>query len=140
MNNKNTSLNNQSSKKKKHEIAIHDFWDGNEKIPKINLPWSSIELVFNSKNIWVNLQHQNPAHIMYELFDSTSWCPFLTVSQEEEEEPWLSKVGTFYHMSNMKPPLSINKIRDLERKIYKEIIYIVTKNRSGTNLITRWKK
>jgi hypothetical protein len=42
----------------------------------VNLPWKSIELVVGHKNIWANLQNENPGRIMFNLHDSRRWLPY----------------------------------------------------------------
>eukprot|EP00397_Hematodinium_sp_SG-2012_P003279 GEMP01003287.1.p1 GENE.GEMP01003287.1~~GEMP01003287.1.p1 ORF type:complete len:1079 (+),score=267.65 GEMP01003287.1:694-3930(+) len=42
-----------------------------------DLPYDSIEIVFNGTNVWANLQNHHPALIKYDLHDVTRWEPFL---------------------------------------------------------------
>lgn len=46
------------------------------------LPYTSIEVIFNNKNIWGNNCNHHPACIPYNMDDSRSWVPFL---QEQEQ-------------------------------------------------------
>jgi hypothetical protein len=36
---------------------------------KVNLPFKQIDLIFNHKNLWANLQNPDPAVIWYNLHD-----------------------------------------------------------------------
>lgn len=45
----------------------------------VYLPYSSIEVVFNDKQLWGNLQNHHPACISYDLEKNTEWKPFLKV-------------------------------------------------------------
>ena len=47
------------------------------------LPFQSIDLIFNHKNIWANLQNQNPAVIYYHIHDNTKWLPMIADPHEE---------------------------------------------------------
>jgi hypothetical protein len=51
---------------------------GGKKAPFINLPFSTIDLVINHKNIWGNLQNSDPTKIHYHLHDSRKWLPWIT--------------------------------------------------------------
>jgi len=126
--------------KKKHEVAVRDFWDQNEKVCDLQIPWGSIELIFNSKNIWINLQYPNPAFIMYELFDQSCWSPYLNSAREDgNEDPWLAKVGSFFYMNNLSPPHSVEEIRHFEETMLNKIQITINQKRSGINLETFWK-
>jgi hypothetical protein len=115
--------------------AIHDFYVEGKKVnsPDI-LPWGSIELIFNHKNIWANIQHQNPSKIMYELHNTNQWRPFLSVWNGKVEMPWLSKVGAFYSVSNLEAPISPEDIARIETMILKDIKFTIDSQRSSLNL------
>lgn len=60
---------------------IADFVDNNgremeEDVPDI--PYKTLELVFNSRNVYANIQNQNPAQIRYHLHDENHWLPFIS--------------------------------------------------------------
>jgi len=42
------------------------------------LPFHTIDIIFNHKNIWANLQNPNPANIYYHIHDNTKWLPLIT--------------------------------------------------------------
>ena len=46
----------------------------------VNLPWKSLELVVGFRNIWANLQNENPGRIMFNLHDSKRWLPYFDSS------------------------------------------------------------
>eukprot|EP00929_Paragymnodinium_shiwhaense_P037656 TRINITY_DN20020_c0_g1_i4.p1 TRINITY_DN20020_c0_g1~~TRINITY_DN20020_c0_g1_i4.p1 ORF type:complete len:2497 (+),score=567.91 TRINITY_DN20020_c0_g1_i4:1495-8985(+) len=58
----------------------HDFVDyENDEDAEMSeplLPYRTIEVVFNNKNIWANLQNSDPRHIFYDLWNPTYWHPF----------------------------------------------------------------
>jgi len=41
------------------------------------LPFQTIDIIFNHKNIWSNLQNPNPAAILYHIHDNTKWLPYV---------------------------------------------------------------
>jgi centrosomal protein CEP76 len=49
------------------------------------LPYHSIEVVFNTENVWANHQHHHPACITYDLEDSTIWPSLLKTDKDKEE-------------------------------------------------------
>lgn len=63
----------------------------------------------------------NPTKGYFELFDQESWCPFLTINSKGKEEPWLSNIGSFCYMGNMKKPLGIPEIKRIEDMIYSDM-------------------
>jgi centrosomal protein CEP76 len=44
---------------------------------QIFLPYSQVDLIFNHKNVWANLQNQNPVSIYYHIHDETKWLPLI---------------------------------------------------------------
>ena len=115
--------------------AIHDFYvDGIEVKSSDILPWGTIELIFNHKNVWANIQHQNPSKIMYELHNMNQWRPFLSVWNGKVELPWLSKVGAFYSISNLEAPISSEDITRIETMVLKDIKFTIDSQRSSLNL------
>jgi len=49
------------------------------------LPYHSIEVVFNTENVWANHQHHHPACITYDLEDSNYWPSLLKTDKDKEE-------------------------------------------------------
>ena len=60
-----------ASRDDKH-LLPHDKW-----VPPKECDYGHIDLIFNSKNIWANLQHHDPCRIYYHLHDDTQWLPFV---------------------------------------------------------------
>ncbi|CAK60259.1 unnamed protein product (macronuclear) [Paramecium tetraurelia] len=52
------------------------------------LPYETIEIIFNNKNIFGNMANQKPQEIFYHLHDKRLWYPFIkeTVPNKEESE------------------------------------------------------
>lgn len=45
-------------------------------VEPVNLPWMSLELVIGHRNVWANVQNENPGRIMFNLHDSSRWLPY----------------------------------------------------------------
>jgi hypothetical protein len=44
---------------------------------KVSLPYKTIDLIYNHKNIWANLQHPDPALIHYHIHMPDRWLPLI---------------------------------------------------------------
>lgn len=120
--------------------AIHDFYVDGKRVTSADLlPWGTIELVFNHKNIWANIQHQNPAKIMYEIHNPNQWRPFLSIWNKKSEVPWLNKVGAFHSISNLEAPMTSEDIHRIENMILKDIKFTINCQRSGLNLESKFR-
>jgi len=52
----------------KHILPVENFYDKiGKKLDHTFLPYVNIDIIFNHKNIWANLQNPNPARIYYHL-------------------------------------------------------------------------
>ncbi|CAK92928.1 unnamed protein product (macronuclear) [Paramecium tetraurelia] len=66
--------------------------DGKQVVDPGQLPYKTIEIIFNNKNIFGNMANQNPQQIYYHLHDKRQWYPFIKETipnpgkQEESEE------------------------------------------------------
>lgn len=85
---KNKFLQKQEDDRKKAELMRQDkhllpqeFKDAQGRPHKDDfgkLPYSTIDLIFNHKNIWANLQNPNPQVIWYHIHKNTEWLPLVT--------------------------------------------------------------
>lgn len=58
------------------------------------LPYKSIDIIFNHKNVWANLQNPDPGCILYHIFNEIQWMPLITdlkvehplIKKENEEK------------------------------------------------------
>lgn len=57
----------------KHLLPIENFKDkkSGKILEKLVLPYSHIDIIFNHKNIWANLQNPDPSHIFYHLHNQS---------------------------------------------------------------------
>lgn len=78
----------------KHLLPVEKFTDAvtskEVKMDKdVKLPYPAIDIIFNHKNMWANLQNTNPAKIMYHIHEPTQWLPF--INYPYIEHPWTTK-------------------------------------------------
>lgn len=70
-----------------------------EKEKYFRLPFGTIDLIFNHKNIWANLQNQDPARIYYHIHDDTKWLPLIVeplMIEKHPQNPDREKKVNFY--------------------------------------------
>lgn len=65
-------------KEDKHLLGEDRFYKGGKKVNMITLPFATIDLVFNQKNIWGNMQNSDPTKIYYHLHNEQLWLPLIT--------------------------------------------------------------
>lgn len=124
----------------KNREAIHDFFQKGKKVNSAEMiPWESIELIFNHKNIWANVQYMNPTKIMYEIYNPSQWRCFLSIYNGKNELPWLNKVGAFHNIPALEAPIDPEDIHRYEAIIMKDIKFTITQQRSALNKETRFR-
>jgi len=64
----------------KHLLPVENFYDKKSgKAPEsVVLPYANIDLIFNHKNIWANLQNPDPAHVYFHIHNEQQWLPLIT--------------------------------------------------------------
>ncbi|VUZ99135.1 double C2-like domain-containing protein, putative [Plasmodium vivax] len=96
-----------------------------------SVPYKTIDLIFNNKNIFLNLQDPNPLNIWYDYWRVDLWFPFSSIDY------------------NIQPCFTIknysHKIEDMELdRLAKELRSNIEKNiniyRASRNLSTRWNR
>jgi len=65
--------------------VFKDPTNKNKKVKDIKLPFSTVDLIFNHKNVWCNLQNENPAKIMYHIHDEMKWLPLILDPDHKHE-------------------------------------------------------
>ncbi|KAL4496977.1 hypothetical protein ABPG72_002133 [Tetrahymena utriculariae] len=96
-----------------------------------DLPYKSIQIVFNHKNVYGNLSNQNPTSIFYHLHDPKKWYPYLEGNQQ--------KLGSFYLPSNPYPKMSKQAADNSLDSILSDIKDGISNMRSNEGLQTQWK-
>ena len=98
---------------------------------EVDTPYRTIDIIFNNKNIFMNLQHFDPSRIIYDLYDESLWFPFVCKN--------FKAFSAFYPPPVMVPPLSLPQSKKLHSSIIKEMKISISALRSGKNLGTSWK-
>jgi hypothetical protein len=58
----------EEGRKDKHLLPVNTFYyEDNTAIKEVFLPYETIEVIFNNKNIWINMKNHDPAKIHYNL-------------------------------------------------------------------------
>jgi len=109
-------------------------------VPKTILPYSSLELIFNNKNTFGNMQNGNPAKIKFHVHNQTHWRPFLfTHTTENLIEAWKNPLGVFYNFKNLFPPIKNREKKRLVEQVIEAVEFGLKAARSGANLETNLK-
>jgi centrosomal protein CEP76 len=100
------------------------------------LPYRTIELIFNKKNIFVNIQNPNPAGIEYDLYDKAKWFSVLKKreSNELEDEIWKQDIPAFYAFKNFLPPYTDEEIETMKKGILSSLTHTIRNVRIQKNL------
>lgn len=51
------------------------------------LPFGTIDLIFNHKNVWANLQNPNPSKIYFHIHDPLQWLPLISEPDIATDHP-----------------------------------------------------
>ena len=122
---------------KKYKIAINNFYLNDKLVENPDLPWKSIEFIFNNKNLFANIQNEEPNKIYYDLNDKNRWKPLF--KNFTTNEIWNKSLGSFIKNRKLYESFSKNKIEEFENKILKDIQFTINYQRSFKNLETKWK-
>jgi len=119
-----------------HVVVIEEWAD----LPVVDLPYESIDLVFNHKNIWGNLGSSRPGRIFYDLENSNRWAPFVDPGFFSPEENELDEHGAFkpfYDPRAILPPAaSDDKLKVMEDDIRKDLVLAIQNTRDEKGLPT----
>ncbi|CEM00725.1 unnamed protein product [Vitrella brassicaformis CCMP3155] len=96
------------------------------------LPYRSIDVVFDTTNVWANLQHHSPAKIYYDLWNDELWYPF-----HRTKEP----LRPFYSPKSLTAAKDPNKderrLRQME-DIHDRLQYEIATHRTSLSLSTKF--
>lgn len=67
------------TKKQKHLFPVKEFKNkkGERIIDEERIPYAEIDLIFNSKNAWINFQNPNPKCIYFNVHREKQWFPII---------------------------------------------------------------
>ncbi len=111
-----------------------------EKIKNDTLPYKTIDVVFNKRNIWLNLQNQNPSGIFYDLWDRDRWLPVIEKRDSEKILINHTDIPAFYSFKNICPPFSEDELIVMKKNIIKNLSNGLKLTRSQKNYATTIKK
>ncbi|VWU49711.1 double C2-like domain-containing protein, putative, partial [Hepatocystis sp. ex Piliocolobus tephrosceles] len=129
----NKKINKNRIKEDTKEYINNLFQNRDTNIPTggIPLPYKTIDLIFNNKNIYVNLQDPNPLNIWYDYWNIEYWFPFSSVEYN------IKPCFTIYNFCHKTEDTELDKMaKELRSKIEKNINVF----RASRNLSTRWNR
>lgn len=83
------------------------------------------------------MQHQNPGHIEYNLFNETEWRPY--IKDKINKKGWSEELGVFYETKSLGNPLNLEDCGRKMQSIIQEVMVAITKVRNGSKFQTKWK-
>ncbi len=137
----------EEEQKGKNENNSYTFdWKENyKKAEVINevIPYRTIDVIFNKKNMYINKQHPNPSAIYYDLYDSTKWYTVLkTISPDLEQDNfkiWIEDIPSFYSFKNFQPLYSDEELDIMKKNILSCLSNTIRNMRSQSNSTTFFK-
>ena len=108
------------------------------------LPYRTIDVIYNKKNIFVNLQNPNPASILFDIYNREKWYTVLKIRPPNETEPnqmgiWKQDIPAFYSFKNFLPYYSEEEIEIMKKTILSTLSNTVRNARLQKNLNTTLK-
>lgn len=108
------------------------------------LPFRTIDVIFNKKNIFLNLQNPNPAGILFDIYNKEKWFSVLKIKDPNSADPkdtiiWKQDIPAFYSFKNFLPPLSEEEIDTMRKTITSSIITTIKIIRNQKNLSSFFK-
>jgi len=107
-----------------HEQEVFDF-------PLVDVPYQSIEVIFNHKNIWGNIQRLEPEKIYFDLEDAGYWHPYISTAAGFSPD-----IIPFYTSRRLGGKLNNSRVQAIRDDIYAEIVAGYTNWRHGKNMET----
>lgn len=106
------------------------------------LPYKTIDVIFNKKNIWINLQNPDPVRILYDLYNNKRWLNVLKTRDQntQKELVWKNDIPTFYSFRNFVSPFSEDEIDAMKKSILKATNEAIKSTRMVKNMSTKFKR
>jgi len=111
-----------------------------DKIRNDILPYKTLDVIFNKRNIWLNIQNHNPAGILFDIWDRDRWYPLLEKRDEERININHSDIPAFYSFKNFTPPFSEDELIQMKKNILKSLSNGIKLSRNQKNYSTTIKK
>jgi hypothetical protein len=104
------------------------------------LPYRTIEVIFNKKNIYVNKQHPNPVGILFDIYDRNKWLAVFNKRDNKSKVIWKSDIQPFYSFRNFLNPYPEEELLLIKRKLLKGMCTGIRNIRIQKNLPTNISK
>eukprot|EP01054_Gregarina_sp_Poly1_P007690 Gregarina_sp_Poly_1__7689@NODE_432_length_8476_cov_39_955524_g352_i0_p2_GENE_NODE_432_length_8476_cov_39_955524_g352_i0NODE_432_length_8476_cov_39_955524_g352_i0_p2_ORF_typecomplete_len473_score70_24Flu_PA/PF00603_17/0_12_NODE_432_length_8476_cov_39_955524_g352_i045115929 len=106
--------------------------DGTPLVPlPFQLPYRTLDMIFNNNNVWVNKQHFDPSKVWFDFWDTTKW------HQVIKQNVLLTPAFT---TPAFLPPHTEFTLRQMEQEAYEQVTREISLHRSARNLNTLWNK
>jgi len=106
---------------KRQEAEAQQTVEDDTKRRRVNLPYATLECVFNDKNLWVSKdpdRQLDPAQLTYNFADEGYWLPFVDKRMQNEGLP-----KAFYTSAGQRLAAKVpaDRLRNMENQILQEI-------------------
>lgn len=102
----------------KHLLPVEEFNDpitGAVVVDDFDkLPFHTVDIIFNHKNIYANLQNSNPREILYEIHDMAKWLPL--IRDPDIEHPRITLKKKIDAGEDIEPPTCQKKTDETKKK------------------------
>jgi len=114
--------------------------ENGDKIRNDILPYKTLDVIFNKRNTWLNIQHHNPAGIVYDIWDRDRWLPLIEKRDPEKICVNHSDIPAFYSFKNFCPPFPEDELIQMKKNILKSLANGLKLTRNQKNYSTTIKK
>jgi hypothetical protein len=143
---KNKMIEEEELKGKKDIIAKEFLWKDEYKKDTTNevLPYRTIDVIFNKKNIYLNMQNPNPVGILYDIYNKEKWFSVLKIRESNNPDPlqariWKQDIPAFYSFRNFLPYYIDEEIEMMKKNILSSVTNCIRVTRNQKNLNTMFK-
>ncbi|CEL97888.1 unnamed protein product [Vitrella brassicaformis CCMP3155] len=102
-----------------------------------NLPYRSIEVIFNDRDMFANLQHQDPSGIYYDFWDPDLWYSFTYGAPIHHPDEIVTPPPCF-QPKIMSAPMSDEWTARTKRSLSEKIMRYIQVHRNSKKIMTRW--
>ena len=118
-----------------------EYSNRKKKVKNDILPYKTIDIVFNKKNIWINLQNPDPVRILYDLYNNQRWMSVLKTRNDAGKEMiWKNDIPTFYSFRNFASFYTEDEMEATKKSILKAVNEAIRSTRMIKNLSTKFKR
>jgi hypothetical protein len=116
-----------------------EFADDMDEILNEVMPYRTIDVIYNKKNIFINKQNPNPAGIRFDLYDRDKWFSVLKIKEPaitdiNQAKIWKQDIPAFYSFKNFLPYYSDEDIDQMKKNIISTVTNTIKIVRNQKNL------